>query len=153
MLAAVPEEHLARLRTGMSAQVFVRAFEDRPFPGRLSRIGDQLDPATRTVQARIVLPNPRGDLKPEMYAAAELAAGGSADALYVPQEAIQEMNGHAVVFVATAANKFQARAVETGPHANGTVTILSGLAHGDRIVARGAFLLKSEMLKSTLAEE
>jgi cobalt-zinc-cadmium efflux system membrane fusion protein len=153
MLAAIPEETLGRIRTGMAAQVFVRAFDDRPFQGILTRIGDQLDPATRTIQARIVLANPRGDLKPEMYATAELAAGGTGEALYVPQEALQEMNGHAIVFVASAPDKFHARPVETGARAGGSIAILSGLSAGDKVVSRGAFLLKSEMLKSTLTEE
>jgi len=153
MLAAIPEENMGRIRPGMGAQVFVRAFEDRPFPGRLTRTGDQLDPATRTVQARIVLENPRGDLKPEMYATVELSLPGTGEALYVPQEAIQEMNGHSIVFVAGGSDKFHARPVETGHRAGGAIAILTGLAAGDRVVTRGAFLLKSEMLKSTLTEE
>ncbi|MBI2689628.1 MAG: efflux RND transporter periplasmic adaptor subunit [Acidobacteria bacterium] len=153
MIGAVPEENMGRIRAGMSAQVFVRAFEGRPFPGRITRIGDQLDAATRTVQARIVLANPRGELKPEMYAAAEIVSGGTGEALYVPQESIQEMNGHQIVFVAAAGDRFQTRAVETGARAGGGVAILSGLSAGDRVVTRGAFLLKSEMLKSTLTEE
>lgn len=153
MLAAVPEENMGRIHPGMAAQVSVRAFEDRPFAGRLTRIGDQLDAATRTVQARIVLANPRGELKPEMYATAELAAGGAGQALYVPRESLQELNGHTVVFVASGEGKFQARAVETGAKAGAAIAIRSGLAAGDRVVARGAFVLKSEMMKSTLSEE
>jgi cobalt-zinc-cadmium efflux system membrane fusion protein len=153
MLAAIPEEFMGRLRTGMSAQVFVRAFDDRPFAGRLTRTGDQLDAATRTAQARIVLANPRGELKPEMYATAELAAGGTGEALYVPQESIQEMSGHQIVFVASGPGKFLARPVETGARAGGSIAITSGLNAGDRVVTTGAFLLKSEMLKSTLTEE
>lgn len=153
MLAAIPEEFMGRVHAGMNAQVFVRAFDDRPFSGRLTRTGDQLDPATRTVQARIVLANPRGDLKPEMYATVELAANGTGEALYVPQESIQEMNGQSIVFVATGSDKFHVRPVETGPRAGTVISILSGLKTGDRVVTRGAFLLKSEMLKSTLTEE
>ena len=153
MLAAIPEEFMGRIRPGMRAQVFVRAFEDRPFPGTLTRTGDVLDAATRTAQARIVLANPRGELKPEMYATAELAAGGTGEALYVPQESIQEMSGHNIVFIAAGPGKFLARPVETGLRAEGSVAVLSGLSAGDRVVTRGAFLLKSEMLKSTLTEE
>ncbi|MBL8238967.1 MAG: efflux RND transporter periplasmic adaptor subunit [Bryobacterales bacterium] len=153
MLAAIPEESMGRLRTGMGADVFVRAFEDRPFRGRLTRTGDLLDAATRTVQARIVLANPRGELKPEMYATAELAVGGTSEALYVPQESIQEMSGHQIVFVASGTGKFLARPVETGARAGGSIAIVSGLSAGDRVVTNGAFLLKSEMLKSTLTEE
>lgn len=153
MLAAIPEENMARIRPGMNAQVLVRAFDDRAFPGRVTRIGDQLDPATRTVQARIVLPNPRGELKPEMYATVEIASPGTGEALYVPQESIQEMNGHSIVFVAGQPGRFHVRPVQTGSRTDGTIAIVSGLAAGDRVVSRGAFLLKSEMLKSTLSEE
>lgn len=153
MLAAIPEENLGRIHAGMAAQVTVRAFDNRSFPGKLTRIGDQLDPETRTVQARIVLANPRGELKPEMFATAELAAGGTGEALYVPQECLQELNGHTVVFVASGEGKFKARAIETGAKAGSAVAVRSGLAPGDKVVARGAFLLKSEMMKSTLSEE
>ncbi len=153
MLAALPEDQLNRVRTGMPAQVFVRAFEDRPFPGRITLIGDQLDPVTRTVQLRVTLANPRGELKPEMYASAEIATGGSSEAIFVPQEALQELSGQNVVFLAGGEGRFQLRAVETGARVGGMVTIISGLKPEDRVVTRGAFVLKSEMLKSTLAEE
>ena len=153
MLAAVPEDALGKVRAGMNAQVFVRAFEDRPFNGRITRIGDQLDAETRTAQARIVLANAHGQLKPEMYATAEIVAGGSEEALYVPQESVQELNGHAVVFVQSAEDKFVVRPVETGSRMGGLVAIRSGLDAANRVAARGAFVLKSQMLKSTLVEE
>ena len=88
-----------------------------------------------------------------MYATVELATTGTGEALYVPQESIQEMNGHSIVFVASGEDKFHTRPVETGPRAGSAIAILSGLNAGDRVVTRGAFLLKSEMLKSTLTEE
>jgi multidrug efflux pump subunit AcrA (membrane-fusion protein) len=153
MLAALPEDQLSRVRVGTPAQVFVRAFEDRPFPGRITLIGDQLDAVTRTVQLRVTLANPRGELKPEMYASAEIATGGSSEAMFVPQEALQELSGQNIVFIAGAGDRFQLRAVETGARVGGMVTIVSGLKPEDRVVTRGAFVLKSEMLKSTLAEE
>jgi membrane fusion protein, heavy metal efflux system len=153
MLAALPEDQLSRVRVGMPVQVFVRAFEDRPFPGRITLIGDQLDPVTRTVQLRVTLANPRGELKPEMYGTAEVATGNSSEAIFVPQEALQEMSGHSIVFVAAAEGRFQLRTVETGARVGGMITIVSGLKAEDRVVTRGAFVLKSEMLKSTLAEE
>ncbi|MBM3757049.1 MAG: efflux RND transporter periplasmic adaptor subunit [Acidobacteria bacterium] len=153
MVASVPEEALGKVRAGVNAQVFVRAFEDRPFTGRITRIGDQLDAETRTVQARIVLANTHGQLKPEMYATAEIVSGGSEEALYVPQESVQELNGHAIVFVQTGEDRFVARAVETGARAGGLVAIRSGLDASSRVAARGAFVLKSQMLKSTLVEE
>ncbi|MBM3784581.1 MAG: efflux RND transporter periplasmic adaptor subunit [Acidobacteria bacterium] len=155
MLAAVPEADMAKVRVGMEARVSVRAFEDRPFTGRVTRIGDQLDAATRTVQARIALNSSGGALKPEMYATAEMTVAGApaGEAVYVPREAVQEWNGHSVVFVETSAGAFEPRAVDPGAGAAGLVAIRQGLQPGERVVTRGSFVLKSEMLKSTLIEE
>jgi cobalt-zinc-cadmium efflux system membrane fusion protein len=153
MMAAVSEEHLSRLRVGMPANVTVQAHASRSFPGRVARLSETLDPATRTIQARIDLPNPRALLKPEMYATAEIVLHGSHDAIFVPETAIQELKGHAAVFVRKSATLFEARPIETGASSGGVVEVSSGLDAGDQVVTRGGFLLKSQLLKSSLTEE
>lgn len=151
-LAAVPEEHLARLRIAMPVRVFVHAHGERPFAGRLVRLGEQLDPATRTLQARIELPNAGGLLKPEMYATAEMEIGGFRG-LQVLQAAVQDIQGQQSVFVRKSETTFEVRPVETGPSRGGYVRITAGLRPGEQVVTRGAFILKSQLLKSSLAEE
>jgi multidrug efflux pump subunit AcrA (membrane-fusion protein) len=153
MLAAVNEEGLSRLRVGLPARVRVQAHPDREFHGRVTRLGTDLDPATRTIQARIELPNPGGLLKPEMYADAELPVAGSRAVIFIPETAIQELKGHTAVFLQKNATLFEAQPVETGRSSAGRVEITSGIRPGDRIVVQGAFLLKSQLLKSSLAEE
>lgn len=153
MLAAVPEQHMAALRPGAAVNVFVNAFPDRAFAGRIARIGDRLNPETRTVEARIVLANPRGELKPEMYAAAELALPGSREAVLVPAAALQEINGLRVVFEQAAPGRFIPRTVDTGRTAGGLIEILGGLDGSRPVVTTGAYALKSQIFKSTLAEE
>ena len=76
-VAAVTEEHLSKLRVGMPVRVFVPAYRDRPFRGRLAKLGEQLDPATSTIAARIDVPNRSGLLKPEMRATAEFELDAS----------------------------------------------------------------------------
>ncbi len=153
MIANVSEEDLSKLRVGAAVRVFVQAYPDRAFPGRLSMIGSELNPTTRTIMARVELPNRGGRLKPEMYATAEIEVGGTREAIYVPETAVQEIEGQPGVFVETEPNKFTVRAVVTEPGANGLVEVASGLDAGDRVAVRGSFLLKSQLLKSTLAEE
>ena len=153
MLAAVPEEHYARLRVGMAVRVSVQAHPGQAFRGKITKLGEQLDPATRTIQARIELPNATGLLKPEMYADAELELPGTRTAIYIPEHAIQEVKGNATVFVRRGPTEFEAVAVETGQSTNGKVEIRSGLTPGDEVVEKGAFVLKSQLLKSSLAEE
>jgi cobalt-zinc-cadmium efflux system membrane fusion protein len=153
MIAAVNEAGLPKLRTGMRATVRVQAHPDREFTGHVTRLGTELDPATRTIQARIELPNPSNLLKPEMYADAEIPVAGVRTLLAIPETAIQELKGHTAVFVQRGATLFEAQPVETGRSSGGRVEITSGLKPGDRVVVTGGFLLKSQLLKSSLAEE
>lgn len=152
-LAAVQEESLASLRTGMPARVSVQAYPGRTFAGRVSKIEEKLDPETRTVQVRVEIHNEAGLLKPEMYATVELDAGGSERALFVPQEAIQDINQQTVVFVQTGEGRFAARPVETGRAIGTLIQVRRGLVSGARVVARGSFIVKSQMLRSSLSEE
>lgn len=152
-LAAVQEAHLAQLRAGMAASLTVQAYPDRAFRGRVLKIDDKLDPETRTVSVRIEIDNRHALLKPEMYATVELSAGGSESALFVPQEAVQDVNGQATLFLELKPGQYQPRPVQTGRTLDGLVQILRGLQAGDRVVGAGSFILKSQFLKSSMAEE
>lgn len=153
VMAEVNEESLASVKTGMPAKVYVQAYGDQAFPGRVGRIGDKLDPATRTVPVRVDVGNPAGRLKPEMYATIELETGRSAPSLFVPNEAFQELRGRQVVFVRTNDGRFEARPVQTGAAALDGHLITGGLKAGEQVVTRGSFILKSEFLKASMAEE
>jgi membrane fusion protein, heavy metal efflux system len=152
-ILSVNEEYLSRLRNGLPATVFVQAFPNQPFRGRISWIGEELDPATRTVQVRVALDNRAGKLKPEMYANAEIEIGGQAAGLFVPQEALQEVNGETVVFVQTAQDRFEVRAVQAGRPLEDLVEIRNGLSGGESVAVHGSFVLKSQLLRATLAGE
>ena len=67
--------------------------------------------------------------------------------------AVQEVNGERVVFLALGEGKFEKLVVQTGREQDGLLEILSGLQPGQRIVTRGAFFIKSEFLKGSMAEE
>lgn len=153
MLASVAEDQMARVRPGAGARVTVAAFADRGFAGRVGRIGDQLDPQTRTVEVRIELANTGALLKPEMYGTAEISVGGSKPALFIKEAAVQEVNGQPTVFIRRSDRAFEARPVDLGRTIDGAREVLSGLAAGDAIVVRGSFLLKSQLLKASLEEE
>jgi membrane fusion protein, heavy metal efflux system len=153
-IAEVNEEYLARLRPGMTAKVYVQSYPNESFVGRIGKLGEAFDPATRTVKVRIELPNRGGRLKPEMYATAEIEMGGSEPALFVPQSAAQELRGETVVFVQTAADRFEVRPVELGRTLDAAfVEVRRGLKAGERIATGGVFILKSEFLKAALAGE
>jgi cobalt-zinc-cadmium efflux system membrane fusion protein len=152
-IAAVQEEHLSRLRTGMAVRIEVQAYPGRHFPGRVLKIDEKLDAETRTVSVHILAANPGELLKPEMYATIEMDAGASAEALFVPQVAVQDLHGKPTVFVESGAGRFAPRVIAAGRPMGGLLEITSGLKAGDRVVARGAFIVKSQLLKASMSEE
>jgi multidrug efflux pump subunit AcrA (membrane-fusion protein) len=152
MIGAANETDLAELHPGQLVHLQVRAYPGREFTARVLKLGEQLDPATRTLQIRIAVPNPQGLLKPEMYATANVRQTGRSSALYLPDEAIQDIDGVPVVFVRRGQNDFEARTIKTGQHVEGETEILEGLRPGEAVAVMGSFLLKSQMLKSAIQD-
>jgi cobalt-zinc-cadmium efflux system membrane fusion protein len=153
MFAAVRQEDLDKLRVGRGAFVTLPGSEGLRFPGRITNLGQQFDPETRVMQVRIELNNTANRLRPEMLANAEIPVGGGKPALLVPSDAVQQVNGQDVVFVQSARDRFVARPVSVGETSGGKTPILEGIKAGDQIVVRGSFILKSQLLKSTLESE
>lgn len=152
-IAEVNEEYLGKLRVGMPVRVQVQAYAAETFRGRIGKIGDVLDPATRTVKVRVELNNSKGRLKPEMYATTEIELGSTGTGLVVPSEAVQEVRGKPSVFVKMAGDRFELREIQTGKTLDGDVEVLGGIKSGDVIASRATFVLKSEFLKASIAGE
>jgi cobalt-zinc-cadmium efflux system membrane fusion protein len=152
MLANVRQEQLSRLNPGQSATVILAGMPEAKYPGKVTNLGQQLDEVTRLMQVRIVLQNPGNRLKPEMLANAEIPVGDGHSALVVPSDALQQSDNQDVVFVRAPPDRFTVRPVQVGETVGGMTPILSGLQPGEQIAVRGSFVLKSQLLKSTMEE-
>jgi membrane fusion protein, heavy metal efflux system len=154
VLVDINEKDLAKVEKGRPAAVTVGAFPGSVFRGKVTYIADLVDEATRTVKARIEVPNPGRKLKPEMFATVELTAPpGRLPVLAVPAEAIVELEGKKVLFLTGDDAEFIPREVATGTGGGGWVEVTAGLKEGERYAAKGGFLLKSELKKGELGEE
>ncbi len=156
VMAEVPEKNLSALKVGAPVEVKVAAYPDEAFKGKIARLGETLNPETRTIEVRCLVDNRSGKLKPEMYASISISpatAGEKRPALMVNTAALQEMDGQTVVFVVRGENQFEKRAVKIERKQGELVEVLSGLSHGERVVTAGSFQLKSEFSKDKLAEE
>jgi cobalt-zinc-cadmium efflux system membrane fusion protein len=154
VLVDINEKDLAKVRRGQGAIVTVGAFPDQKLRGRITYIADLVDESTRTVKARIEVANPGRKLKPEMFATVELALAADAPpVLAVPEDALQDLDGKKVVFVAGNDAEFAARQVQPGRTASGLVEIISGLKEGERYAVKGSFILKSELKKGEVVDE
>jgi multidrug efflux pump subunit AcrA (membrane-fusion protein) len=151
--AAVNERDLPLIRMAAAATLTTQGYPDSVFRGRVDMIGDMLDPQTRTVPVRIAVPNPGMKLRPGMFASVQIAEPQTTSGIFVPEEAMQDINGQSVVFVTRDDTHFRAQAVNVGLHSGGRAQITSGLSQGDRIVVSGAFMVKSDMLKGSMDED
>ncbi|MGH7547967.1 MAG: efflux RND transporter periplasmic adaptor subunit [Gemmatimonadales bacterium] len=137
------EHDAPAVRVGTPASVTVDALPGRTFHGRVTFINPQLDDRTRTLTARLEILNPRGELRPGMYAAAELVPAGRR-AVSVPLTAVLPTGTNDIVFVNRGDGRFLPRAVRVGLRGDSLVEIVEGLKPGEEVVASATFLLDSE---------
>ena len=98
IVANVVERDLRRISMGLPARVEVDAFPGEKFTGRVANIAPVLDPATRTAQVEVEIPNSDFRLKPGMYARVNFTIGQRDNALVVPVNAIVDYQGKKGVF-------------------------------------------------------
>ena len=152
-VAEIDETQLPLVTAGRPTELRVSAYPGETFAGRITFVADMVNPKTRRVTVRCQVPNPSQRLKPEMYASITLAAGEPREVLAVPSGAVQEIEGKPLVFVKTAKGSFERRDVTVGPETEGWVEVRSGVKEGEAVATTGSFLLKSELLKGSLAGE
>lgn len=149
-----PQSQAAGVAVGSEVIATSESWPGQTFHGRISELLPQMETATRTLKARIVLDNPEQKLKPGMYLRVEQAKKpASAPVLAVPEEALIATGSSNRVIVAGEEGHFQAVNVTPGLSADGWTAIRSGLKEGDRVVTSGQFLIDSEAsLRSALPE-
>lgn len=151
VIASVYEMDLPFVKTGQTATMTLPYDPGTILEGRVALIYPVLDAPTRTAQVRIEFPNPKGELKPDMYAEVELQAD-LGRRLSVPGEAVLESGERAVVFVETGEGAFDPREVRLGLRLSDRYEIVEGLTAGERVLTSGNFYVDSESkLKAALA--
>jgi membrane fusion protein, heavy metal efflux system len=149
VLADLYERDLALVREGQFAKVTVEAYPGVDFPATVAAIGDVVDPATRTIKVRAWVNNDPHKLKPEMFARLHLDVGDATQFIAVPREAVLEADGKQFVYVVEEPNRYVKREVKVSNISTDQVRVLEGLTRGQRIVIKGAVLIKGQEVKGT----
>jgi Cu(I)/Ag(I) efflux system membrane fusion protein len=142
--AEVRENQASEVRVGNLVEARTPALPGNVFKGKVSAILPEVNPATRTLKARVELANPGGELKPGMFATVNFTPAARKEALLAPTEAVIQTGKRTVVIVAQGDGKFAPVDVEIGIETGGQTEIRSGLEAGQKVVVSGQFLIDSE---------
>ena len=133
--AAVPERFVGDIRVGQSVGVTVEAYPDT-FPGTVSRINPQIDPANRTFQVEILVSNARQMLRPGGFARGRVQTRMQPDVVFVPQESVVTFAGVNKVFTIKDGKAAEV-GVELGDRDGDEVEVLKGLKGTESVVVSG----------------
>ena len=136
----VPERVVAAMKPGLTLEARSVAYPDRVFEGKVASVDSRVDPNTRSVIVRALVPNGEGLLKPGMFLNVHLSRG-TADVLVVPEETLVPEQGDVFVYVVQD-GKASKRRIQTGQRAVGTVQVTDGLQAGEIVVTEGTQKLR-----------
>lgn len=137
---SVPETYLPTLKVDLPIAAKSIAFPGTPFDSKIVSIGSQIDPVTRSIQARAILPNKGNLLKPGLLMSVDLVKD-ERQVILVPEEALIQEAGKSFVFVVNDA-VVKKTEVKTGARSNGKVEITQGLSVGQQIVTHGTLKVR-----------
>ncbi|MCU6435290.1 efflux RND transporter periplasmic adaptor subunit [Undibacterium sp. Jales W-56] len=146
------EKDIDKVKVGVPATVTVNAYPGQSFRGKVTYISSVMDKETRTVGARVEVPNVDGKLKLGMFASAAIQTTGAVKELMMPEDAVVLIQGQPTAFVQDG-HGFASRAVQVGEKIHGQVIIKGGVRAGETIVSVGAYALKAKMLKSQISAD
>jgi len=151
--ARVPESDIGRLGTPSGAWFAAEGYNgdfniETGKNGKLVAVGSVVEAATRTVPVIFEFANPDRALPLGMTVKVRLFAGGVHEGVLVPADAVQDESGTNVVYVQTGGESFERSIVQVGTRDGGYVEIKAGLEPGQRIVSKGAYLIRLSATKS-----
>ena len=137
----VPETYLPLVRIGLPITLTIDALPGQSFSGKVHAIDPVVDPVSRNVRVRARIANPKGQLKPGMFARATADLGGKTSAILLPEQVIVPRPDGSYVFLAVD-GKAELRKVTLGKREPGRVEIVTGVKVGDTVILDGQIKLR-----------
>lgn len=147
----IPDTDAMRVQVGMPAVIEIDGSTE-PVSTTITWLSPTVDPHTRTVQARVELPNSDGRLRANAFGRARIALSPPTHGVLLPRGALHRIEGTDVVFVQRSPVEYEVRRVEIAARNEHQLLVLHGIAPDERVVTTGGFQLKSEILREALGD-
>lgn len=141
LVANVRESETPALRVGQTVEVTVLALPRQTLKAKIAWVGSAIDPNTHRLPVRVELQNPKGQLKPQMFASFSIATSEAVDAPAIPQSALMYDGDVTRVFVVGDDGSIAGRSVRAGSSRDGLIEITSGLRAGEKVVTSGTLFI------------
>lgn len=153
--ADIFEEHIPDLMGLPGKKIAFRcsSYPNKKFAATVFYTGDVVDQKTRSLRLRAVVDNPERLLKPGMFVDVRIPYGARSNVVRVPEDAVMRDDKVSYVFVYRDGDQFERRNVDIGETDEEYAEVRTGLKVGEQVVVKGGFALKSEMLRSMMADE
>jgi membrane fusion protein, heavy metal efflux system len=147
---SLPADRIDLARIGAPIEALFDGMEGQRFTGKIIQIAPALDGQTRLLKVQAEVENPQQVLKSGLFGQVRLLGAVADEALEIPSNAVQMIDGKAFVFIERESDLFELRRVDIGPRRGKSIRIEAGLKADEKVVATQGFALKSEVLKSRL---
>lgn len=148
----LPEVYLSRLEPGLVVRARSAAWPDQVFTGSVASVDTRVDPVSRTIRVRSVMPNEDGLLRPGMFLTVTLL-NDSVEALVIPERALIPERSVQYVLVVADNKVVEKRAVRIGRRRPGEVEVLEGLTEGELVIVDGTQKAREGKPVKILSEE
>lgn len=138
------EHSVKELRPGLRAEITLDAYPGQTWRGEVLFFQPAMNPQSRTLTGFVEVDNPRGLLRPKMYADVRIPLPGVPDAVIVPAESVLRTGDRSVVVIASDDGRFVPREINAGIESAGKVQVLKGVEPGEQVVTSSQFLFDSE---------
>lgn len=143
VLADIYEYELSAIKLGQTARISLSYFPGKEFISKIDYVYPELSAGTRTAKVRFTLPNPNGQLKPQMFTNVEIKID-LGKRLAIPDDSIIDTGTRQIVYVDKGDGYFEPREVMLGARAEGLREVIMGLKAGDMVASAATFLIDSE---------
>lgn len=143
VVADIYENDLPFVKIGQKATISLSNFSGKKIESTIDYLYPLLSGDTRTVKARFTIPNPNGELKPQMFTEVEIFIN-LGKKLALPEAAVINTGTRRMIYLDKGDGIFEPRDVTTGIRAEGMIEITAGLSPGEKVVSHANFLIDSE---------